>query len=74
MRFYDKGCEPEDGDVRYITKFLWWPKRIGTMTVWLEFVTLQQRYDSSYATMDCTIAERWGFNDTVWRIGGYPPR
>lgn len=70
MRFYDKGHEPNDGDVRYVTKFLLLPRRVGNMVVWLEFVTIRQVYDSSYATIECTREERWGRGE-ICKLGDF---
>jgi len=35
---------PEDGDYRYKTKFLWFPKRFDGGWYWLETVTIRQIY------------------------------
>lgn len=35
---------PKDGDYRYITKFLWFPKRFDDGWYWLEKVTIRQIY------------------------------
>ncbi len=36
--------KPKDGDYRYITKFLWIPKRFNGTWMWLETVTIRQVY------------------------------
>jgi hypothetical protein len=36
--------KPKDGDYRYVTKFLWMPKRFDGIWVWLETVTIRQCY------------------------------
>jgi len=36
--------KPKDGDYRYVTKFLWTPKRFDGVWVWLEKVTIRQVY------------------------------
>jgi hypothetical protein len=35
---------PKDGDYRYKTKFLWYPKRFDGEWRWLETVTIRQIY------------------------------
>ena len=35
---------PKDGDYRYKTKFLWFPKRFNGGWYWLETVTIRQVY------------------------------
>jgi len=35
---------PNDGDYRYKTKFLWFPKRFDGGWYWLETVTIRQIY------------------------------
>jgi hypothetical protein len=36
--------KPKDGDYRYKTKFLWFPKRFDGGWHWLETVTIRQIY------------------------------
>lgn len=36
--------KPKDGDYRYVTKFLWMPRRFDGVWVWLETVTIRQIY------------------------------
>lgn len=36
------------GEERKITKFLWWPKRFGNVTRWLEMAVILQVYDDSW--------------------------
>jgi hypothetical protein len=40
--------EPKPGQSRVITKFAWFPVRIGNETRWLETVHLHQEYESYY--------------------------
>lgn len=44
MRFY----EPRIGELRVLTKFLWFPLCIGRETRWLETATWTERYDPGY--------------------------
>lgn len=39
---------PDNKDMREITKFLWFPVRVGRETRWLERVTLIQKYEAEY--------------------------
>jgi hypothetical protein len=35
---------PKKGDTRTVTAFLWWPKRVGQETRWLETATWQETW------------------------------
>ena len=37
---------PNEGSMRRIKAFLWWPRMINGETRWLEWATIDQRYDS----------------------------
>ena len=36
--------KPMNGDARIIKKFAWLPVEIGTLTIWLEFYSIEQRF------------------------------
>ena len=40
-----KWIEPNNGDVKTKVRFLWWPKKIGRVTKWLEFAEWEKRYN-----------------------------
>jgi len=40
---------PTPGDTRTVSRFLWFPRKIGREMVWLETVQVKQIYDYSWA-------------------------
>lgn len=44
--------EPELGDMRWRSGFLFFPRRIKTITRWLEFATYEQIYDNYNGWVD----------------------
>ena len=72
MRWTHKTPEwdgPKNKDeTRIVTRFLWWPHRLGNTTAWLERARIQQKASNHwYATW-------WGVDDIyVWKDGkSYP--
>lgn len=59
MKFYDKR-RPKDGEIRLITKFLWFPKCLDGETRWLETATWEEKYSlSGHFKDDGWYATRW---------------
>jgi len=53
MKFYAQNYAETIGDQRVVTRFLWWPVRIGGETRWLEWASWLEEVCITYA--DSTI-------------------
>lgn len=59
MRFYHKApYSPKAGDVRLKRRFLWFPKRIGFETRWLEVAYWEERY-WNFPVESGWVPEKW---------------
>jgi hypothetical protein len=59
MRWTDPPV-PKPGETRIVKKFLWFPKKIGKETRWLEFASWVEEYELMYGDM------RLHFKDPGW--------
>lgn len=63
MKFILKECEIRPGETRTIRRFLVWPRRIGPEIRWLEWVAIEQQYQSGPDGRD------WYWFDLQFRDG-----
>ena len=65
MRWFEKEKKKKpifsDMETRVVRKFLWFPKKIGKETRWLEFASYEQIYYKSYFDKDHNYhsMDRW---------------
>jgi hypothetical protein len=57
---------PKKGDTRTVTAFLWWPKRIGTESRWLERTSWTERARSCEIVGEPATIGLWDWLPLGW--------